>query len=179
MRLDVRFPMEFINFVGDLEVTPKNMIIENSLDKDLEFVSRYFTPRPSIGELSRKILEAIHAREVRTSSRKLGQGSLGRLILDSDLLKVHPNLTKYMRVILLEVLALDIAINHLPELGEYINKKDINRVRENIKYSMDIISVDPRFVSEYANLSELYISLGYIEAQVEVIKRDLEGRLDG
>lgn len=171
--------MEFISFLGDMGVTPKNMIIENQLDKQTEFISKYYTPHPSVGELSRKVLEGIHAKEVRVTTRKMPEGTLGNLVLSSDLLKVHPNLASYMRVILLEAFALEIAVNHMPELGTYISAESINNVRENIKYSLDIISVDPRFTEEYLILSELYIVLGYIEAQVPIIRQDLEGKVNG
>lgn len=179
MEIHKRYPRGLISFLGDLEVTPYNTIVQNVLDKDSDFVSEYFTPHSSIGELSRKLLESIQAREVHTSSKELRKDSLGDLVLKSDLLRVHPNLKPYMQAILLEAVSLEIAINHVPELGEYINEGDIGKVRETIKYTLDVISVDPRFTEINIQLQELYINLGMLQAQVPVIKRDLGEILDG
>lgn len=179
MEIYKKYPREFIDFIGRLEITPENAIIENVLDKDSEFVSRYFTPKASIGELSRKVLESIHAKEVITTNNKLRAGSLGDLLLNKRLINTHPNLKPYLQAILLEVVALDVAIEHAPELRQYVNEKDISRVRDNITYALDLISIDPRFTKEYKHLQDLYINLGYIEAQVPVIKQDGEEILNG
>lgn len=155
------------------------MIIENTLDKDSDFVSEFFTPKSSIGGLSRTILESIQAQELRTTSGELTYNSLGYLILNSDLLETHPNLRPYMQAILLEALSLEIAIEFVPELRVHITEEDIDNVRETINYSLDIISLDPRYTMIIEHLQDLYISLGYIQAQVPVIQEDMESALDG
>lgn len=179
MEIRKKYPREFIDFLRRLEITTDNVVVENQLDKETDFVSQYFTPHSSIGELSRKILETIHARELLTTNSKIKKDSLGDLILNSNLLKVHPNLRQYIQIILLESLAIEIAIDHIPKLREHMSEEDIDKVRENIVYALDIISVDPRFTEIYKHLQELYIDLGYIQAQIPVIKRDGEEILNG
>lgn len=179
MEIYKRYPRGYISFLGRLEISPKNMIVENALDKETDFVSRFFTPHSSIGELSRKMLESIQAREIRTSSRESNYNSLGYLVLHSSLLETHPNLKPYLQAILLEALAIEIAINHVPELREFMNEKDIEKVRENISYTLDIISVDPRYTMIIEHLHDLYVILGYMQAQVPAIKEDMEADMNG
>lgn len=162
-----------------MEITPDNLIVENKLDKETDFVSRFYTPHSSIGELSRKVLESIQAKEIRTTSGDLEYDSLGYLIQHSKLLKVHPNLKRYFQIIFLEVLSIEIAIDYVPELRELMDENVIKRVRENIKYTLDVISLDPRFTKIIEHLQNLEVDLGYIEAQVPVIKKDGEGLIDG
>lgn len=175
MEIHKRYPREFIDFLGRLEVSPDNTIIENVLDKESDFVSQYFTPHSSIGELSRKVLETIQAREIRTTNANMKKNSLGDLVLSSKLLDIHPNLRPYIQAILLESLSIEIAIDHIPEFIKYLNEDDIGKVRENITYTLDIISVDPRFVDIIKHLNDLYVNLGYIQAQIPVIKEEEGG----
>lgn len=175
MDLQGTYPRNFISFIRNLEIDPDNLVVENILDRESDFISQYYTPNNRVSELGRKVLESLNRQRVRTHPGTLDKGSLGYLILRSDFLTHYKNIETLLKIILLESFSIEIAIFHDESFRKYLSKEDIKDTRETLKFVLDIISLDPRYSEIISHLQDLNVSLGYIEAQVPVIINDSNG----
>lgn len=172
MATTIRYPEDYIKFIGTLGITPNYKIINRGADTEPIKISRYYTPQESVGELSRRVLESAKNREINVTKQPVPEGSLIHQALHTDLLREYSQLEVYFQVILLEILSLEIAIEHVPELRRFVISRDIGKVRETICYVLDVLDVNPKYPAVIENLQEAYISLGYIQAQAGIIRED-------
>lgn len=166
----VRHPAALIRFMSYLDVDPDNVIMSNVIDQEPNFISRFYTPNLRVSPLAAKVLAALHTDTFLTINRDVSADSLIGQLTASNLRTENPYVYQLTQTIVLEAFSLVYAIEDREELVKYINADDINRVRINLKYVLDAIGKDHKYTSLIENIQELDVTLGYIEAQVPVIK---------
>lgn len=175
-----KFPEELLLFLRRLEIGADYRIINKHANEEfIKGESNFFEPQKVIGELPRRVLSELNSSRVVSIPMPVKKGTLGALILDSDVTLYYPYLEPYLQAIMLEMIGLSLATGDSPHLARHIGKQDIFMVRDSILYVLDVLGVDPDYTDLALELQELYIDLGYVEAQVNNIKRDMEGKLSG
>lgn len=170
LETDGIFTKRFFDFVKKLNVTPQNTIVENTLDKEVTLVSKYYTPRKALSQLAVSTLEDIKLNKIVFTRNKQDKDTLPGMVFNSDILKEYEVLTMYFRIILLETFSLVYAVKYRPLYRQYVDETDIKNVRETINYIVDILGFDPRYKDIIMALQYLEVDLGYIQAQAKLIR---------
>lgn len=165
------YPRELIKFIRSVQVDPKGIVIENVLDKESDYVSRMYTPNRRVSKLGAFVAENLALENIRVNENDLDELSFIPLVKKSKVLESYPFLQKHFRLILLESFSISFAMGDQTELLKYMDKEDLGKVRETIKYTLDIMGPDVRYTPLILSLQELELAIGYIQAQTDVIKR--------
>lgn len=163
-------PAALLRFISAFDINPDNTIVSNVLDKEATFVSRFYTPNMKVSVLSTKVLKDLETKDILVVNRTLNPDSLTGQIINSSLRVRNPAIFQLAKTVILESFSLVYSINDSPELLEFIDADEIATARINVKYIIDALGKDPDYIKMSQNLSELDISLGYIQAQVPVLK---------
>ena len=173
MATKIYYQKELLDFVTTIKVSPNNIVVENTLDAELPFVSRYYTAHKGLSELGRYVLQDIQRGQVSYTRKQLDTNSLTYLAKHSGLLTEYPSLTTYFKILILESYAIMYAVEEKASYRKHLNKKDIRKVRTTLKYILDIIGMDVAYEAIITHLQDLDIELGYIEAQADLIRNDV------
>jgi len=162
--------MDLISFISSIEVTPDNLVVENELDQESSFVSRFYTPHSAVSELARKVLENIQMNQIPTTVKRVKKESLAHHFIHSNFRETYPSLFKYIKILLLECFAIAYTIDYDPKLTKFLTQEDIQDTIETLKYILDVVSLDVRYPEIINGLHDLNVDLGYIKGQVPVIR---------
>lgn len=166
----IRHPASLIRFISYLETDPDNVIVNNVIDQEPNFISRFYTPNLRISPLASKVLKELQDNSFLTTNRDVSPNSLIGQLSNSNLKAENPHLYQIAQTIVLESFSLIYAIEDKEELIKFISADDINLVRTNLKYLLDAIGTNHKYTDMIENIQQMDVTLGYIEAQVPVIK---------
>lgn len=164
------YSSEYLRFISSFEVAPNNEIIYNTLDKEAEFISRYYTPRLKVSELATFVLRDIYSEKIRPVRQETKKGTLLDIVKSSGMKDKTDNIYQLCKLIGLEIFSMWYAIEHQKDYRKYFSQRDIRQVRNNILYVLDVIGDREDYLDLIELLHELDIHVGYIQGQVPVIK---------
>lgn len=162
-----------LRFISSYEIAPNNDLILNTLDREADFVSRFYTPRLRVSELASRVLRDIEGEQIRPVNRNPAKGSFLEKIIDNNLKVENPNLYQIAKIIMLEVFSVVYMVDHKPEYAEYLSESELRQARTNIKYFLDSISGQDKYLELVEHLHSFDISLGYIQGQIPVLKGEI------
>lgn len=70
------YSSEYLRFISSFEVAPSNDVVYNTLDKEAEFISRYYVPKLKVSELASFVLRDIQSEKIRPVKQKTKKGTL-------------------------------------------------------------------------------------------------------
>lgn len=165
----MEFNSELMRFITGIQISSDGTVPLNNLDDPTSFESELYTPEYSVSMLTLIVLKKIDREEIEIVNGSVPEHTITHKVLDSDLASFAPDIYLLARLVVLESFALVYSINESKEDIEYINKKDMQRLKENINYLADFMGTQGRYHSMVDVLRDMYISLGYLEHQTDVI----------
>lgn len=168
-----------LRYISSYEIAPDNTIVLNTLDRELDFVSRYYTPRLKISELASFVLKDIESEKIQPKKSPPSKGSFLDKMLTNNIRYTDNNLYQLGKTILLECFSIMYTINYKNSYVIYLSESDIRQARTNIIYFIDAIGSKEEYHDLKDDLYEFDISLGYIQGQIPVLKEQLGGVVNG
>lgn len=167
---DAIYASVLLRFISSYEIAPNNELVLNTLDKEASFVSRFYTPRLRVSELASRVLRDIEGEQIKPVNRNPVEGSFLDKITKSNLRAENPRLYQIAKIIMLEVFSVVYLVDYKPEYAEYLSEAELRQARVNVKYFLDAISGQDKYLDLVEHLHNFDISLGYIQGQVPVLK---------
>lgn len=161
-----------LRFISSFDVDPDNSVIGTALD-EATFVSRFYTPKMKVSALAVKVLDELANNKILAENRTPHEGSFMYKLQNSDLRTTKPYLFQLSKTIMLECFSVVYAVEQKPELLKYLNQTDLQVARTNLKYLLDAIGDDPKYSSMTEDINKIDISMGYIQAQVPVLRGEV------
>lgn len=170
---DITYASVLLRFISSYEIAPNNELVLNTLDKEAEFVSRFYTPRLRVSELASQVLKDIEGEKIKPVNRDPAKDSFLEKVLKGDLKVEKPNLYQIAKIIMLEVFSVVYLVDNKPGYAQYLSEQDIRQARMNVKYFLDAISGEDKYLELVEHLHNFDISLGYIQGQIPVLKGEV------
>lgn len=167
---EITYASVFLRFISSYEIAPNNELIYNTLDREAEFISRYYTPRLRVSELASFVLKDISSETIKPINKSVAKDSFLEKVFESNMKDRNPHLYQLAKTILLEVFSLVYLVDHKQNYAKYLSESDLRQVRMNIKYFLDAIGGEERYLNLVEHLHQFDISIGYVQGQVPVIK---------
>jgi hypothetical protein len=167
--MTVKQPLSLVRFISGIPVASDGTINLNSMDSDGSFISDLYTPSFSISVLARETLNLLDSDIIIPTSTDVDRGTITYKILNSDLASYAPDVYLLVRMVVLESFALIYHINEDRSKLRYVSKRDIVRVKGNISYLTDYMGTESKYHVFIESLRDMYISLGYMEHQIDGI----------
>lgn len=168
-----KIPNELFKFIGYLKVDPSGDVVINGLDRNPSFVSRYYTPSMRVSGLSTRFIWKLQGGRYIESADVFNPDSLVGRVMNSHMKTDYPYEYNLMQTVCLESTALIYATDEDPQLFMHLLEADLTKVRENIKYLIDVFSADEKYAPITENLNAMHVAIGYTEKQVPMIQKEL------
>lgn len=149
------------------------MVIENVLDRKSDYISRYFTPNRSVTELAYQVYQLIYRKQINANTLPIQPDSITYYFESPKFKDKYPLLQPFTKILLLESFAIYYAVKYDIHYRRYLDERDMIKVRENLKYIISIIGIDPNFSRLTELLHDLSVDLGYIQSQIPIIKNEV------
>ena len=156
-----------------MKVNPDGTVITNVIDTTPNYISRFYTPKLVISSLSSNILSVLNQDDFFQTNRALSESTLTMKFLKSSLKLESPFVYTLAQTTILEAFALLYSLKEKPELMKYIDTADVNLTRQNVKYLLDYLGDDERYSEITIDLQSMDVALGYVGAQIPLIKKEL------
>ena len=160
---------DLIRFVSTISISSDGSVPLNSLENSTGFVSLLYEPEYRVSILSTITLGNIRNNLFSEISVPIRPDSITGLALSSDLSTYAPDIYLLLRLVVLESFSLVYSIREDKDNLRYITKKDIQRIKNNINYLADYMGTEEKYFKMVEPLRDMYIALGYIEHQIDVI----------
>lgn len=129
-----------------------------------------YKPNVRVGLLSQEVLKRIQSQMIKGVATALPKTSLIPVAKHSGLEHDNPYCYHLLKHISLEAFAVTYALKQEPALQSLISERPLARAFTNTKYILSVIGGDDTYNALIQTLHDLIISLGYLRAQVPVIK---------
>lgn len=170
----ITYSSAYLRFISSFELSPNNDVIFNLLDSgEEEFVSKYYQPQYKVSELASQVLRDIKTERIRPIKGTVTKGSFLHLVENSPLRTRKESIYQLCKMLGLELFSIWYAVEHRKDYGKYFSQIELRQVRNNILYIMDYLGDKDEYLDLMVQLHELDIHVGYIQAQVPVIKGEL------
>lgn len=173
MEKDITYASVLLRFISSYEIAPNNDLVLNTLDREAEFISRFYTPRLRVSELASYVLKDIQANRITPTRRHPNKGSFLEKVTQNNMRDNDPALYQLAKIIMLEVFSVVYLVDHKKEYAEYLTEPDMQQARANVKYFLDAISGTEKYLDLVEHLHQFDISLGYIQGQIPVLKGEI------
>lgn len=168
-----RHPRELLRFISNIKLDNNNNLILNLLDTTPSFVTRFYTPNFSVSVLASNVLAKLERNTILASSVQLANSNLVHKVNTSGMKLKRPDIYLLLRTVVLETFSLIYTIREDNSLIKYLSLDEIKLTRANLRYILTEIGADEAYSPIIQDLHNLDIALGYIQAQVPVIKEAL------
>ncbi|AID17883.1 hypothetical protein JBP901_gp171 [Bacillus phage JBP901] len=167
--MTIRKPLDLVRFVSSVPVLPDGTIPLNEMGNAPQYVSTLYTPSFSVSALARLTLDDIKQNKVELINVPLDPRTIVAQVMDSDLATYNPRVYVLVCAVVLESFALLYSIEQTHTSLQYVTKKDILKIKQNINYISDYFGTERKYRKMIETLRDIDISIGYLENQVESI----------
>lgn len=165
---------DLMKFISYLKIDINNKVIENVIDKEPNYISRFYTPKLVVSSLASRLLMIINNDKFIETNKSLSADTLTVKMLNSGLRLSNPYVYNLAQTVVLESFALIFMIEEDMTLLKFIDSTDVAQIRQNVKYILDNLGSDDRYMSITKDLQNMDVALGYIEAQIPLMKQELK-----
>ena len=170
-------PTGLLSFFRTIQADYENTVVENILDTEITFVSKFYTPTLKLSAISNKILKEMKNGKVPITSYDVTSNSIVNKIESTNIKVQAPRIYLILQTIILEAYSLVNTFLENEENIEYISANDILITRDNINYVCDYLADYPEYASIVSDLRNLELNFGYIEKQLGVIKGEVSNEI--
>lgn len=171
----IQKPAELVRFISGVNIDSEGTVHLDQLDVDDTFESELYSPTFSVSVMSRMVLDEIN-KTVELLDMPVEKDSFIGLVLASDLQDYSPYIYLLTKIVALECYSVVYCIDEDRNKLRYVTKKDVHRIKENINYLADYMGTEDKYYKVVESLRDMYIALGYVENQLDVIINDREVR---
>lgn len=166
------YSSSLLRFISSFDIDPNNTVITPTALDSAEFVSMFYTPQLRVSKLASKVSEELDTGVI-AKNELPNKDSFMYKLQTSDLKETKPYVYQLAKVVMLECFSIVYAIKHENKLLKYLEKEDIRTARTNLKYILDSLGKDQKYMGMTEDINKLDISLGYIQAQIPVIRGEM------
>ncbi|WNM50867.1 hypothetical protein Alsa2_CDS0253 [Staphylococcus phage Alsa_2] len=170
-------PTGLLSFFRTIQADYENTVVENMLDTEIAFVSKFYTPTLKLSTISNKILKEMKNGKIPITSYDVTNNSIVNKIENTNIKAQAPRIYLILQTIILEAYSLVNTFLENEENIEYISANDILIARDNINYVCDYLADYPEYSSIISDLRNLELNFGYIEKQLGVIKGEVSNEI--
>lgn len=167
----IQKPAELIRFISGIPIDNGGTVHPDQLKETETFESILYKQTFSVSIMSRMVLDEL-TKDVELLDMPVEKESFVGKVLRSDLQSYAPYMYLLARIVALECYSVVYCIDEDREKLRYISKRDILRIKENINYLADYMSTEEKYRGIIETLRDMYVSLGYLENQIDVIIND-------
>lgn len=171
----IQKPAELVRFISGIVIDSEGKVHLDQLDVIDKFESDLYSPAFAVSVMSRMVLDEIN-QTVELLDMPVEKDSFIGLVLSSDLQAYSPYMYLLAKIVSLECYSVVYCIDEDRNKLRYVTKKDIRRIKENINYLADYMGTEDKYFRMVESLRNMYIALGYVENQLDVIINDREVR---
>ena len=166
-----------MSFFRTIQADYENTVVENMLDTEITFVSKFYTPTLKLSAISNKILKEMKNGKIPITSYDVTNNSIVNKIENTNIKVQAPRIYLILQTIILEAYSLVNTFLENEENIEYISANDILITRDNINYVCDYLADYPEYASIISDLRNLELNFGYLEKQLGVIKGEVSNEI--
>lgn len=167
--MTIRKPLDLVRFVSSVPVLPDGTIPLNEMGNTTQFVSSLYTPSFSVSALARLTLDDIKQNKIELINVPLDPRTIVAQVMDSDLATYNPRVYVLVCSVVLESFSLLYSIEETRTSLQYVTKKDILKIKQNINYIADYFGTERKYRKMIETMRDIDISIGYLENQVESV----------
>ncbi|AXQ67767.1 hypothetical protein KIOSHI_107 [Bacillus phage Kioshi] len=167
--MTIRKPLDLVRFVSSVPVLTDGTIPLNEMGNTPQFVSSLYTPSFSVSALARLTLEDIRQNKIEVINVPLDPRTIVSQVMNSDLATYNPRVYVLVCAVVLESFALLYSLEETRTSLQYVTKKDILKIKQNINYIADYFGTERKYRPMIETLRDIDISIGYLENQVESV----------
>lgn len=171
MKQIIEQPLTLVRYLSEIEINNSNLT-GNLLDKDLSFVSKYYTPNLKISLVGQDNLEYLKKGNVKLSNQDLDNKSLIKRIEKTNLKKTNSTVYRLLQIIILETYSIVNTFKENQDNIEKIKKSDLQRVSQNIEYVCDFLGDFEEYNSIIEDLRNISLDVNYIKLQLPLIQSE-------
>ncbi|AFQ96516.1 putative membrane protein [Bacillus phage vB_BceM_Bc431v3] len=165
--MTIRKPLDLIRFVSSVPVLPDGTIPLNEMGTTVQYTSTLYTPSFSVSALARLTLEDIQRNKIELINVPLDPRTIVSQVMNSDLATYNPRVYVLVCAVVLESFALLYNLEERNTNIQYVTKKDILKMKQNVNYIADYFGTERKYRTMIETLRDIDISIGYLENQVE------------
>ncbi|AMO26003.1 hypothetical protein Blue_180 [Bacillus phage Deep Blue] len=167
--MTIRKPLDLVRFVSSFSVLPDGTIPLNEMGSTVQFESNLYTPSFSVSALARLTLDDIKQNKIEVVNVPLDPRTIVSQVMSSDLATYNPRVYVLVCAVVLESFALLYSIEETRTSLQYVTKKDILKIKQNVNYIADYFGTERKYRKMIETLRDIDISIGYLENQVESV----------
>ena len=171
MQQIIEQPLSLVKFLADIEITSSNMT-GNLLDKELSFVSYFYTPNLNISIVGQEVLDFLKNGNVKISTSDLDTKSLVKRIEKSNLRKTNSTVYRILQITILEIYAIVNTFKENQENIEKMKQSDLIKLSQNIEYVCDFLGDYDEYSSIIEDLRNISLDVDYVKLQLPLIKTE-------
>ncbi len=145
----------------------------NLLDEEIMFVSRFYTPRLQLSELSLRTLKEIQEDKIPKKERYFNTNTIPEKVKNSSLQLQNPRVYYILQTIILEVYSIVNCFIENPDNLVYLTDKDMDIIVSNIAYTIDYLTEYEEYNSLVLDLRQLEMNLNNIKLQLPLLKKEI------
>lgn len=171
----MRYPMQLLRFIGNLDVDPEGKLDVYGLEERPTISPYTYYPKTNVSLLAQEVLNRIRLGTIKGSPSEVNHDSVVYLAEKLKLENFDFYTYHLTRLVMLEAFSISYAIHEDRTLLKLISDKTMLDTFNNAKYILEVVSGEDSFNPLVIELHDLIVSLGYLKAQAPVLR---EGRID-
>lgn len=145
----------------------------NLLDEEVMFISKFYTPRLQLSELSRKMLKEIDDGTIPVRERYFNTNTIPEKVKNSSLQLQNPRIYYIIQTIILETYSIVNCFVENPQNLRYLSDNDMHVLVDNLSYTIDYLSDYEEYNSLVLDLRQLELNLNNIKLQLPLLKKEV------
>lgn len=155
--------------ITGVKISSDGRVPLDRVEDKIGFESEIYEPEYFVSYISVLTLRDIKRGRIEEEDEDLEDYTISQMVLDSDLDVYAPDIYVLLRISILDSFSIVYSIEEKRDNIQYLNHKDIQRLKNNLNYLADYLGSDENYYHMVRVLRRMHISLGYIEHQLDVI----------
>ena len=168
----MRISADLYRFLHGLSFDKTGAIIENELDSENGYVSKYYTPNLSVSIIATEAKSSIILNSQTGYNNTTDPDSLLYKIQHSTIAIETPKIYRICQAVLMDMYAIFYAYNESNDLFKDLSLADMDNTINNCLYLADYFSGDPRYTDIAGMFSNAVVALGVIKNNLSVLRGD-------
>ena len=166
----MRVSADLYRFLHGLSFDKTGAIIENTLDRENDYVSKYYTPNLSVSIISTEAKSSIVLDSTTGYNNTTDPDSLLYKIQNSTISVETPKIYRICQAVMMDMYSIFYAYNDDNDLFKDLTLNDMDNTINNCLYLADYFSGDPRYTDIASMFSNAVVALGVIKNNLAVLR---------
>lgn len=167
---------DLYRFLSGLSVDGNGEIIENVLDKNISYVSKFYTPTIRVASATSRVLDKLKNNLVIGTNNDSDTNSLVYILQHTDLAITNPDIYRTCQAVLADCFTLVYAAETDPSVFKDLSKSDIDNTINSCLYLADYFSSIEDDSGKYyplvSGFTDMVTALGIIKSMLSDLQKD-------